>query len=268
MRKQKRKQKRKQMKKDMRKEMKEEMRKEMKRPSYSVILPTYNERDNILPQIKEIFRHLPRQKTEIIVVDDNSPDRTWELVQNLSRREPHVRLLRRMKDRGIAASYADGIDMAHGRIICWMDCDLSMPAGTLPRLIRKVGKEKYDMAIGSRYAKGGKDDRPAIRKVTSGMVNTFASAMLGHGIRDYDSGFIAVRRAVFDKVKLSRKGYGEYFIEFVYNCARAGFRIAEVGYVFTDRAAGTSKSEASKALLLKHGMRYGMKIIRLRLGRE
>ena len=166
-----------------------------------------------------------------------------------------------MKKRGLASALADGIAKAKGNVVAWMDCDLGLPPEHLPKLVEQL--DKYHVAIGSRYVKGGKDTRPPFRSFLSTALNFYASAMLSFKVRDYTSGFAAVRREVFDKVKLSTEGFGEYFAEFMYDCLKRGFKIKEVGYVYRTRLTGKSKSDSH---LIKYGMDYGIKVIKLKLG--
>jgi dolichol-phosphate mannosyltransferase len=119
----------------------------------SVILPTYNEKDNIELLIRAVLRYTPR-RTEIIVVDDDSPDGTWRLVGRLAKKAKNIRLLRRTEERGLTSALRDGIRLSRGRVCVWMDCDLSMPPEKIPELLGKVQKG-YDIAIGSRYLRGG-----------------------------------------------------------------------------------------------------------------
>lgn len=228
----------------------------------SVIFPSYNESENIVEAIKRVSKSLGRQLYEVIVVDDNSPDETWKIVQEL--KNPKVRVIRRMKERGLASAIARGVKESRGKVIVWLDCDLGIPPEVIPRLVEKL--KSCDVAIGSRYVKGGKDTRQKWRSMLSIMINVFASLVLGFYIKDHTSGFIAVREKVFKKVSLSDRGFGEYFVEFMYKCAKNNFRIAEVGYVYKNRKGGISKSDGNILTLLRYGFQYGFKIIKLRLG--
>ena len=210
------------------------------RPFVSIVLATYNERENIVATIEGIRAHVPEPR-EIIVVDDDSPDETWKLVA--ARDWPDVTLIRRVATRGLASAFMRGIIESRGDVVGWMDADTCMPPALLPTMIDRL--RDHDVVIGSRYAPGGKDDRPALRRWSSVLINRFAGLVLGYGIRDYDSGFVVVRRTVFDAASIIPTGYGAYFIEFVYTCCRKGLRVTEVPYVFRDRALGVSKSAGS-----------------------
>ena len=230
--------------------------------SVSVVLATYNEADNIGALLSELLANLP-YRIEVIVVDDSSPDGTSEVVGNLLRDDSRIKLIKRQQ-RGLAAAFHRGILEAKGEIICWMDADMSMPVNVLRSLVEQLAD--CDVAIGSRYAPGGKDIRHPFRVNSSKLINWFARFVLGGEVRDYDSGFVAIRRCVFDSVTLIPYGYGEYFIEFIYDCIRSGLRIREIGYEFRDRTVGVSKSFPSLISFLRTGSHYAIRILILRLG--
>lgn len=232
-----------------------------KKVRVSVVMPSYNESANIVEALERVSKSLKGNLLEIIVVDDNSPDGTWRIVKNL--KNPKYKLIRRMHHRGLASALACGVEMAKGNAVVWMDCDLGIPPEDIPRLINKL--KDYDVSIGSRYVKGGKDARPKWRAVLSVMINLFANMLLGFKVRDFTSGFIAIRRKVLNDVKLSTKGFGEYFIEFAYKCVKNGYRVAEVGYIYSYRKGGISKSDGNLFVLLKLGMQYGLRVIKIRL---
>ncbi|MBX3048319.1 MAG: glycosyltransferase [Anaerolineales bacterium] len=228
-------------------------------PKVSIVIPTHNERENIVELI-EALRAEIRPPLEIIVVDDNSPDGTADQVAALGL--PEVVLIRR-KARGLAAAFHRGVLEASGDIIGWMDADMTMPAAVMAQLIAQL--DDCDIAIGSRYVEGGSDSRHPLRVWASHAINGFARLVLGGHVRDYDSGFIAIRRNVFDHVTLIPFGYGEYFIEFIYDAQRAGLRVREVGYAFRDRSVGLSKSAPSLISFLVTGFRYVLRVISLRI---
>lgn len=231
-------------------------------PAISIILATYNERENILNTLSSIFQHLG-DDVEVIVVDDDSPDQTWKLVERLE--DPRVVLIRRVATRGLASAFNRGIIESRGDLVGWMDSDMCMPPALLPDMIAKLGE--YDICIGSRYAPGGSDDRTKLRVFCSRLINGFASLVLGHDIRDYDSGFIVLRRSVFDKVSVIPTGYGAYFMEFLFTCRRKGLTVCEMPYRFTDRIHGTSKSAPNLIRFLWTGMGYVTRILTARLRR-
>ena len=225
----------------------------------SVILPTYNEAENIRELITRINHNV--HGCEILVVDDDSPDMTWKLASGMKLK--NVRVIRRVGERGLASAIFRGIMESKGDVVVWMDCDLSMPPEVIPRLLSAV--DGCDVAIGSRYVRGGRDRRSFVRVFGSWLINGFATVILGYGIRDYDSGFVAARKKVFGRVKFQATGYGEYCIRFLYDCARKGFVVREVPYVFTDRRKGKSKSTANLLAMVRHPLVYFWNIVRIRL---
>ncbi len=228
----------------------------------SVILATYNERENIADMVGAILKHVP-DPVEVIVVDDDSPDLTWQIAQALG--DPRVKVLRRTRARGLASAINRGIIESRGELVGWMDADLCHPPSLLPAMIEKL--RECDVVIGSRYVAGGRDDRAASRVVTSRLVNGMAALILGRGIRDYDSGFILLHRRVFDSVSLMPTGYGSYFIEFIFACRRKGLKVAEMPYTFTERVKGTSKSAVNPLQFLAAGFSYGVRILAARFSR-
>jgi dolichol-phosphate mannosyltransferase len=228
----------------------------------SIILPTYNEKENIKDAINEIIDALG-DPVEIIIVDDDSPDLTWNIASELN--DERVIALRRKNTRGLASAINRGIIESRGEIIGWMDADLSHPPSMLPQMLKAL--EKHDAVIGSRYIDGGRDDRTFLRVTASKLINGLASFVLGYGIKDYDSGFILMRRSVLDQVTHMPTGYGSYFIELVYACCRKGLSVHEIPYVFTDRTKGHSKSAPSLVQFLIAGVQYVIKIFTVRFRR-
>jgi dolichol-phosphate mannosyltransferase len=229
-------------------------------PRVSIVLATYNERENILDTIESIF-HNVKDSVEVIVVDDDSSDMTWQLVEELN--DPRVKLIRRVETRGLASAFNRGVIESRGEVVGWMDADMCMPPSLLPEMIRKL--DEYDIVVGSRYAPGGIDDRAFLRVASSRLINGLASMVLGYGIKDYDSGFVVLKRSVFDKVSIIPTGYGAYFMEFLYTCRKKGLTVYEIPYVFRDRAKGISKSAPSILKFFRTGMQYVMRIFTARL---
>ncbi len=231
-------------------------------PRVSIVLATYNERENIVDTIQSIFEHV-KDPVEVIVVDDDSADQTWQLVESLG--DPRVVVIRRVDTRGLASAFNRGIIESRGEIVGWMDADMCMPPSMLPAMVDKLNE--HDIVVGSRYAPGGKDDRAPLRVISSRLINGLAGLVLGYGIKDYDSGFVVLRRTVFNKVSIIPTGYGAYFMEFLYTCRKKGLTVHEMPYVFRDRAKGISKSAPSIFKFFKTGMQYVIRIFTARLRR-
>jgi dolichol-phosphate mannosyltransferase len=227
----------------------------------SIILPTYNEKYNIARLIRAILGIV--NPYEIIVVDDNSPDGTWKIVQKMAARNRKIRLTRRTGERGVGSAIYRGIREAKGNIVVWMDCDFSMPPSAIPKLLREL--DRVDMAIGSRYVKGGKDYRGTARVLASFIINSIARFVLMAGVTDYTSGFVAARKKVFSRVKFDTRGHGEYCIELLYNAKRAGIKISEVPYIFTERKVGEPKTSQYVYSIFLNSMTYFLKVLRLRM---
>jgi len=227
--------------------------------SISIILPTLNEEQNIVGMIKQL--NAEAKPLEIIVVDDDSKDRTRELASKAAK---NVKVIRRTKEKGVASAIRTGLDASKGEIVAWMDADLSMPPKTLGEMISKITSGSCDVCVGSRYAGKGKDDRSLSRVVTSALLNSFAQLVLNCGVKDLDSGFVASRKKVLEKVSFDASGHGEYCIEFVYKAVKKGFRVKEAPYIFREREFGDSKTAANFLSLPFHGFKYCWRIIKIR----
>ena len=232
-------------------------------PKISFILATYNEKETIVPLVERILRVLG-DGLELIVVDDSSPDGTADLVRAVG--DSRVRVVERKKGRGLASAYMRGIIESRGSVICWMDADGCMPVEMVPEMAARL-EGGADAVVGSRFAPGGKDDRDFTRILTSKMIIGFARSILGCRTLDIDSGFMVMKRDVLDGALFSPSGYGEYFIELVYNLERNGYRVEEMGYVFRDRDEdeGQSKSFNSWLRFLFLGCKYGLRVLRCRI---
>lgn len=230
--------------------------------SISVVIPSYNEKNNIGDAVRRIEGALDDTLLEIIVVDDDSPDRTWEVVERLN--NPRCRLIRRLDTKGLASALADGTRAAKGEIIVWLDCDLGIPPEDIVKLVEQL--DEYDVAVGSRYVPGGMDKRPKFRAFLSVLFNVYARLILGRHFWDYTSGFAAAHRRVLQETPLSDVGFGEYFVEWIYNCSRKNYRIIEVPYHYSIRQSGTSKTDSNLLVFLKHSVSYVWRVITVRLG--
>lgn len=223
----------------------------------SVILPTYNEAGNIVDLCKAIHAVIT-QPHEIIVVDDNSPDGTSQLVGDLieSGTVPGLRLETRLTDRGLTKSIRRGIELASGDVVVWMDCDFSMPPAVIAQLLHKI-EEGADIAVGSRFMKGGSakdggENESMLVIVLSRLLNITTRLLLSWKFHDYTSGFIAVRKTVLDHIPL-RGDYGEYFMDFIYRAILCRYAIIEIPYVCVPRRAGESKTAAQ---MWRFGRKY------------
>ena len=204
----------------------------------SVIVPTYNERDNVRPLLERIFASCVGLDVEVVVADDGSPDGTAGEAEALAKRYPVV-VLRRTGERGLSPAVVEGFSKASGRIIALMDADLSHPPEVLPKLLRKV-EAGCDIVFASRNVPGGGvSGWPLYRRLVSR-----AAALLSRPLTqssDPMSGFFMFRREVISGVSLNPLGFKiglEILVKGKYG------RYGEVPYVFRDRAAGESKLDA------------------------
>lgn len=209
----------------------------------TVVIPTYNERENIAELIQRI---LEMSRFRVLVVDDNSPDGTAAVVAKLAADEPRVGLLLRPEKRGLGSAYVAGFRraLAEGAaFICEMDADFSHDPSYLPQLLA-AAETSYDLALGSRYVPGGgTTDWGIIRQLISRGGNLYARAILGLPVMDATGGFRCYRRRVLETINLDdiqSNGYA-FQIELVYRTMRAGFRIGELPIIFPDRRVGRSK---------------------------
>ncbi len=230
---------------------------ELKRESVSVVMPSYNERENIAEAIRRIISALGSSLLEIIVVDDDSPDRTWEVVERL--KESRCRLIRRLNRRGLASALSEGTRLAQGEIVVWLDCDLGISPEDMLRLVERL--DEYDIAIGSRYVPGGEDRRSKFRAFLSRLFNDYARFILGNYFRDWTSGFAAARRQALVALPLSDQGFGEYFIEWVYRAHQRDLKIIEVGYSYGYRKSGVSKTDGNWLRFFQLSLNYTGRVL-------
>jgi glycosyltransferase involved in cell wall biosynthesis len=232
-----------------------------KLPTTSIILPTYNEKENIIPLIEAIHSHVSSQK-EIIVVDDNSPDGTAQTVKTYMLQHPQfsIRLIIRTSNRGLVPSINDGIHMTKGKIIAWMDADFSHPPEILQQLIEKVRKNECDVAVASRFGKGGKQKKHVqgeshLGIAASTLLNKILSRLFTSPITDFTSGFIALKKDAIKTYQL-QGSYGEYFLKLIEYLSHNKAVIQEIGYISPPRLHGLSKTAPTPGIFIKHGLEY------------
>ncbi len=209
-----------------------------------VIIPTYNEAANIGQLIPKVLEQDAR--IEVLVVDDNSPDGTGELVEDIARTNPRVHLLRRPAKGGLGTAYIAGFRWALEQTydyIFEMDADFSHDPKHLPEFLREI--QDADLVLGSRYLKGRVTvvNWPMGRLLLSYFANVYARLVTGLNVFDATGGFKCFRREVLEKIDLNgvrSNGYA-FQIEMSFRAARLGFRIVEIPIVFVDRTDGTSK---------------------------
>lgn len=210
-----------------------------------VVLPTYNEADNLPGISAAILDALPG--ATLLVVDDRSPDGTGELADRLAAADPRIRVRHRPGKAGLGRAYLDGFEVAlragAGSVV-QMDADWSHDPGALPGLIAPIADGSADLVIGSRYvAGGGVEDWGLFRRVVSRGGSLFARIVLGLAPHDLTGGFKAWRAATLDAVPFEGVRAGGYVfqIEMTYRASRLGARVREVPITFRDRRVGQSK---------------------------
>jgi dolichol-phosphate mannosyltransferase len=202
----------------------------------SVVVPTYNEAGSLPKLAARLADALRPREWELVVVDDGSPDGTADIAEALAPRIP-VRVVRRAGKAGLASAVLAGFATARGDVLVVMDADLSHPAEIVPALVALVEDGTADLAVGSRYVRGGGVvDWPARRRFVSRVACLMGNVLVP--VRDATSGFFALRRSVVDGVKLNPIGFKIGF-EVI---ARGRYRrVVEVPYTFRDREIGASK---------------------------
>ncbi len=208
-----------------------------------VVIPTYNEADNIRELVSQILRVDPG--VEILVIDDNSPDRTGEVVKELKASNSRIHLLERKEKLGLGTAYVEGFRFAIAHcfdFVFEMDADFSHDARELPNFLAQMSN--YDLVIGSRYRNGVRVvNWPMRRLLLSYFANVYTRVITGLPVKDATGGFKCFRRKVLESIDLdSVKSNGYAFqIEMTYKAWKKGFRVVEIPITFVDRRVGISK---------------------------
>jgi dolichol-phosphate mannosyltransferase len=220
-------------------------------PMLSVIVPTFNEVENVRPLLDRVTKALATVDFELIVVDD-STDGTDRILADLARDEPRLRMIHRADRRGLASAVTDGIQLATGDVVCVLDADLQHPAEALPTLTDALDRTDADLAIGSRYVPGGSYDFTLARRIVSRVATVLAWFLVrrARSIADPLSGFFAFRRTVLDGIRLQPIGF-KILLEILVRGRIS--RVVEVPYRFGARGAGMSKLTGAQNLeYVKH----------------
>jgi len=214
----------------------------------SVVIPTYNENDNIPIVIENIQRILNpiTSNYEILIIDDNSPDGTGETVKAISKTNPKIKLIQRSMRTGLGDAYKVGFQYVTGDIIFEMDADLSHDPSEMPNFIKSL--ENVDVVVGCRYIKGGGNyNRRKFRIIVSRIANILASFFFNLPLRDCTSGYRAYRRKVIDTIipHVNCQKY-TFQVEMLEKANIFGFTIGEIPIKFRDRHKGKSKFNLSE----------------------
>ena len=233
----------------------------MNTPRSLVVIPTYNERENLDPLVRQILSH---EGCRVMVVDDQSPDGTGELADALAREfSGRVEVVHRAGKRGLGLSYVEGFRLALERdtdLVCQMDADFSHDPKYLPDLIAAAAD--YDLVVGSRYLNGiSVVNWPLQRLILSTFANRYIRAVTGLAVRDCTGGFRCWRRDALARIPLARivsDGYS-FMVEMLFEADRHGCRIGEVPIVFVERRMGKSKLSSgvlAESLLMPWRLRF------------
>lgn len=260
--------------------------------TFSVVIPTYNESENILRLITEIEKNLPTSHfTEIIIVDDNSPDGTGKLVENYIDKEEakskkndssnsssenyRVKIVHRTTKNGLIPAILDGVKQSSGANVLIMDADFSHPPEVIPKMMRELALNPNSIIIGSRFIDGGRVvGWPQRRKILSKGASTLARVGLNvKRVKDPMSGFFALPRELIQNISIDTKGYKILLEILVKN---KEIPIKEIPYTFTDRQSGKSKMNYNVIVnyaeaiwqLYKHGQKSGQVTINERVNKK
>jgi dolichol-phosphate mannosyltransferase len=216
-----------------------------------LVLPTYNEAENVEPLVEAARAKLP-PSAQLLIVDDNSPDGTGEIADRLTERHENVRVLHRAHKEGLGPAYIAGFRAAlegGAAFVLEMDSDFSHDPAYLPRLLEAA--KRADLVLGSRYVPGGGvSDWGPLRRAISRGGSSYARLVLGVDVRDLTGGFKCFRREVLEAIDLdaiSTRGYA-FQVEMTYRAIRLGFKVVEVPIVFRERRVGTSKMDLGIAV--------------------
>jgi dolichol-phosphate mannosyltransferase len=220
----------------------------------SIILSTYNEASVIEDTINKIFKNL--DDVEVILVDDNSPDGTYDIVKRIN--NPNVKAYKR-KSRGLSSAFLLGLINSSSEIVGWLDSNMGILAERLPEMMSQLNKN--DIVILSRYIEGGVDLRSKKRVLSSKLINFFCRNILSSEIRDYTSGVFLMKRDVLMSAVPVAVGHGEFFIEFIYKAYKSGIKIIELPYTHPPDIEGMSKTAPNIIRFCSLGFGYLIRVI-------
>jgi dolichol-phosphate mannosyltransferase len=218
-------------------------------PQLSVIVPTFNERDNVTTLFRRLEAALAGVAWEIIFVDDNSPDGTWDVVRDLARQDRRVRCIRRIGRRGLSGACIEGILASSAACAAVIDADLQHDETQLPKMLALLEAGEADLVVGSRYIEGGSADSfNRQRAGASALATEVAKRVLRVKVKDPMSGFFMIRSDRFEQLapQLSTQGF-KILLDIVAT-ARGQLRIREIPYTFGSRLHGESKLDSMVAL--------------------
>ena len=220
----------------------------------TIILSSYNEKASIETTINELIKHI--NNVEIVVVDDNSPDGTLEILKNIN--YPKLKIFSRDKTKGLASAFLLGLINSGGTIIGWVDTNMGSVVKKFPEMISNL--ENADIVLLSRYIDGGNDERNIIRVLASKAINSLAKFTLRSKIQDLSSGIFVMKRKVLLDVVPIASGHGEFMVEFLHHAEIKGNIIKEIPYTHPIDVEGNSKSFPSISKFLIFGFFYVLRL--------
>ena len=219
----------------------------------SIILCSYNEIKYIENTINQLEKHIPN--LELIIVDDSSNDGTMELLKKININN-RFKLIFRKKSKGLASAFSRGLIETTGEYIGWIDTNMSEVAIKFTEMINEL-KNNSDVVVLSRYVSGGGDERILLRSLGSKIFNTFCRLLFRIPTKDLTSSIFLMKRNILDEITFLCYGHGEFFLEFLYNTHKKGFKIKEIPYVQKkDENDRDSKSAPNLVKFFFHGIMY------------
>ncbi|MFV0315734.1 MAG: glycosyltransferase [Microthrixaceae bacterium] len=231
-------------------------------PIVSVITPTFNESENLPELVRRIHASLAEVPHEIVVADDNSPDRTWEVAEKLAEQDPSIVVLRRFHDHGLSAAVLDGMSAARAPYLAVIDADLQHDPAALPKMLRVLRAGETDVAVGSREADdGGYGEWSAQRRIVSWVASFIARIFLRVPTGDPMSGFFMLTRGAYEETapQINPLGF-KILLEFIGR--NRSLRVTDIGYTFANRIHGETKLKPSVI------RSYLLAVAELRLGHQ
>jgi len=228
----------------------------------SIILSTYNEAGNIENTIKNLQLHI--KNLELIIVDDNSPDGTFDILKKYE--SENIKIILRKNSKGLSSAFLCGMLNTTGNIIGWIDSNMGELADRFPEMIENLNSNQ--LVLLSRYIEGGGDQRNKIRTTSSEIINFLCNIFLTNNIKDFTSSIFVMKKEVLNSVVPVCYGHGEFFIEFLFKCHKKNIKIKEIPYIQINDPEENSKTYPNILKFLYLGYFYFYRILIARLRRD